>query len=105
MKSNVYYELSNSPFNFKISHFLFVFSSKLYLDKFKETYEDYIKKENLKFVVRYKGIIDSSDLLLLTLYQKIEKRGFKVFYKGYEIEKDYFIDFNLNLDYSKIKEN
>ena len=56
-------------------------------------------------MVRYKGIIDSSDLLLLTLYQKIEKRGFKVFYKGYEIERDYYIDFNLNLDYSKVKEN
>ena len=40
---NVYHDLSTSPFSYKVDDFLFIFSSKLYLDKF---FEDEFEMEN-----------------------------------------------------------
>ena len=35
-------------------------------------------------------------MILLLLYKKIEKRGFKVLYKGKELNENYYIDFSIN---------
>ena len=39
-------------------------------------------------------------MLLLDLYKKIEKRGFKVLYDGIAIKENYFIDAIINKDNS-----
>lgn len=105
MVNIVCYELEDSPFFLRIDDFMFYFSSKFYKDKFESGYKDYLRSETLKLNVRYKMIVYADEMLLLSFYKMIEKRGFKVKYKGVEIEKDYYIDCVLNVDYSsKIKE-
>lgn len=105
MANIVCYELEDSPFFLRIDDFMFYFSSKFYLDKFENGYKDYIRNETLRLNVRYKMIGFADEMLLLAYYKMIEKRGFKVRYKGVEIEKDYYIDCVLNSEYSnRIKE-
>ncbi len=102
MANLVCYELEDSPFFLRLNDFLFYFSSDFYMNKFKNTYQDYIRTETLKLNVRYKMIVYADEMLLLSLYKTIEKRGFKVKYKGAELEKDYYIDCLLNKEYSEV---
>ena len=105
MANIVTYELEDSPFFLRIDNFMFYFSSSFYKNKFENEYKDYIRNETLKLNVKYKMLVYADEVLLLTLYKLIEKRGFKVKYKGVEIEKDYYIDCILNSGYSgKVKE-
>ena len=100
MANIVFYELENSPFFLRIEDFMFYFSSDFYKKKFEEGYKDYIRNETLKLNVRYRMIVYADEMLLLSYYKMIEKRGFKVKYKGEGIEKDYYIDCLLNSEYS-----
>lgn len=102
MSNTVYYELDDSPFFLRLNNFMFYFSSKFYKDKFTDEYEEYIRNETLKLNLRYKMIVYADEMLLLSLYKKIEKRGFKVKYNGVDLEKDYYIDCELNKDYSEV---
>ena len=99
MANIVCYELEDSPFFLRIDDFMFYFSSDFYRDKFSKTYKDYIRSETLKLNVKFKMIVDADEMLLLSYYKMIEKRGFKVQYKGVELEKDYYIDCILNKEY------
>lgn len=102
MATIVWYNLNDSPFFLRINDFMFYFTSKFCMDKFERTYKEYIRDETLKLNVRYKMIVDADEMLLLSYYKKVEKRGFKVMYKGVELEKDYYIDCILNKEYSEI---
>ena len=50
----------------------------------------------MKFLVNYKIDIDADLLFMITLYRKIEKRGFRVVYKGKELEDK--LKFKLELE-------
>lgn len=102
MSNIVYYELDDSPFFLRLNNFMFYFSSKFYKDKFTDGYEEYIRNETLKLNLRYKMIVYADEMLLLSFYKKIEKRGFKVKYNGVDLEKEYYIDCELNKDYSEV---
>lgn len=102
MANIVCYELEDSPFFFRIDDFMFYFSSNFYLEKFKKEYPEYLRNETLKLNVKYKMIVYANEMLLLSYYKMIEKRGFKVKYKGVDLEKDYYIDCLLNKEYSEI---
>lgn len=105
MANIVTYELEDSPFFLRIDNFMFYFSSDFYRKKFENEYKDYIKNETLKLNVKYRMIVYADEMLLLSFYKMIEKRGFKVKYKGVKIEKDYYIDCLLNSEYSsEVKE-
>lgn len=83
MKSvaGVYLDIEESDYTFQTNGMLFYFSSLFYLKKFKESVKN-IKEENLKLENKYKCKIDATYFLLLILYNKIEKRGFKVVING-----------------------
>lgn len=105
MANIVCYELEDSPFFVRLDDFMFYFSSSFYKTKFLKEYPDYIKNETLKLNVKYKMLVDADEMLLLAFYKQIEKRGFKVKYKGVELEKDYYIDCLVNQEYSeRVKE-
>lgn len=59
--------------------YVFYFSSKLYLEKFKKVIDEYIERETLKLFTKYNLFIDLKPCLLIAMYRKIEKRGFCVF--------------------------
>lgn len=98
----VCYSLEDSPFFLKVDDFMFYFTSKFYMDKFKREYQDYIRDETLRLNVKYKMIVYAHEMLLLSFYKMVEKRGFKVQYKGVDLDKDYYIDCVLNKEYSEI---
>lgn len=82
MANMIFYELEDSPFSLSIGDFKFYFSSLFYKNKFKRIYEEFIKNETLKLNIRYNGNIELNNMLLLSIYKKIEKRGFRVIYKN-----------------------
>ena len=88
----IYLDLKESVYHFKYDRLDFYFSSEFYLNKFKEEYEEYIKSETLKLSLKYGGIFYADELLLISLYKKIEKRGFRVICNNKELNENYHID-------------
>ena len=69
----------------------FYFSSEFNKQRFLNTLEEYIKNENRKLINRYKVYIDLAQYMSVSLYKKIEKRGFRV----YHIKEEYYLHDNL----------
>lgn len=80
-KNGIYNNLNESEYIYEIENFVFYFSSKMYLEKFKQGKDEYIKEETLKINNKYNTETKFNIMLLLSLYKKIEKRGFKIFDK------------------------
>lgn len=87
----IYNDINESNYTFKYDKLVFYFSSKFYLEKFTREYSDFIKDETMKFKIKYKCNAYIDDMLLLLLYKKIEKRGFKVLYNNTSIRENYCI--------------
>ena len=78
----VYKNIEDSDYVFDFQRFTFYFSSKFYIEKFKKELDNYIDIEQKRLIKRYDTILDSSEYLALSLYKKIEKRGFRVYFKN-----------------------
>lgn len=85
---SIYYDLDKSPLEVEYKGFRFIFSSNFYLNKFKKELDSYISIEKQKMNLRYKSRLESDEFLALTLYKKIEKRGFKVYYENKPVTLD-----------------
>jgi len=73
-------ELNIDESNYKTNYkgLTFYFSSMFYLRKFEKEIENYIDNETKKLYNKFKVRSDYTILLSISLYKKIEKRGFKV---------------------------
>lgn len=80
--SEIYYNIDESCFKFDYDDMTFYFSSLFYLQKFEKEYALFIKDETLKLNLRFDANIECDYLILLSLYKKIEKRGFRVYYNN-----------------------
>lgn len=92
----VYNDLNESNYTFKYDDLVFYFSSQFYLEKFIKEHLQYIKDETMKLKIKFKCGIYCDEMILLLLYKRIEKRGFKVTYKDKLLNENYYIDFNIN---------
>ena len=92
----IYYDLQESVYTFSYDSLTFYFSSKYYLEKFKEMYANYLRQETLKLSSKYKCCIYGDEMILISLYKTIEKRGFRVEYNGKSIDEICYIDAKLN---------
>ena len=92
----IYNDINESTYTFKYDALVFYFSSQFYQEKFERMYTQFLKDETMKLKVKFKCTIYCDEMILLLLYKKIEKRGFKVEYKGKELIENYYIDFNIN---------
>lgn len=92
----VYNDINESNYTFKYDDLLFYFSSKFYLEKFTKEYTNFIKDETMKLKIKFKCNIYCDEMILLLLYKKIEKRGFKVLYNNRELRENYYIDFKIS---------
>ena len=88
----IYNDINESNYIFTYDRLIFYFSSKFYLEKFVREYSDFIKDETMKFKIKYKCNAYIDKMLLLLLYKKIEKRGFRVLYNDTNIRENYMID-------------
>ena len=87
----IYNDLNDSVYSFSYDELTFYFSSKFYLEKFKKEYVSFLKDETMKFRIKYKCDVYVDEMMLLLLYKKIEKRGFRVLYNGNSIPENYII--------------
>lgn len=79
----VYNNINESPYYFDYYNFRFYFSSSFYRRNFANRVEAYVREEKYKLINRYK-IVNSkfldtlNEVLYISLYKKIEKRGFRI---------------------------
>ena len=89
----VYQNIEESPIYYDYENFRFYFSSAFYRRNFKTRIEGYILEESYKIRNRYKifneKFFDSiKEVLLISYYKKIEKRGFKVYLNEVRYKED-----------------
>lgn len=85
-KNGIELDLKNSSYVYDYNNLKFYFSSELYLKKFQENLSYYLFMETTKIINKYKVKINLNLFLAISLYQKIEKRGFYIKYENEEIE-------------------
>ena len=95
----IYYNLDESDYTFIYNNYTFYFSSLFYKEKFVREYVKFIKDETAKLHLRYKCSIVADEMILILLYKKIEKRGFKVIFNGHELRENVMFEINIT-DYS-----
>lgn len=72
-------DLKESEYKILKSGLLFHFSSKLYLEKFRNNVNKYIAEESIKLRNKYKMNANYELYLAISYYKKIEKRGFYIY--------------------------
>lgn len=72
-------DLEKSNFIFMCNGLKLYFSSEFYMNKFASLINDYINIETKKNNIKYKANINMIHVLIISLYKKIEKRGFKIY--------------------------
>ena len=92
----IYNDINESNYTLKYDDLIFYVSSNFYKEKFIKEHINYIRDETMKLKVKFKCNIYCDEMILLLLYKKIEKRGFKVIYKDKELQENYYIDFMIN---------
>ena len=80
-KNGVELNLKESDYCFEFARAVFYFSSEFNLNRFKNSVISFIEMEQAKIINRYKVNINLKLYLALSLYKKIEKRGFRVIQK------------------------
>lgn len=96
-QNKVCLNINESEYMTTFGGFNFYFSSNFYKEKFEREVQKYIEEEELKINNKYKTQINVSLYLAISLYKKIEKRGFRVFDN---LNKRYvtpFISFTINI--------
>ena len=77
--NTIYYNIEDSNYFVEYENkYRFYFSSQYYKDKFTNRLEDFIDTENYKLKARFNLELDFKEMLLFHLYQRIEKRGFRI---------------------------
>lgn len=79
-RNGIYHDLTLSDIKFKVpdTRMIFVFSSELYRLKFITKYLSHRKEQNDKLTAKFRLTLNTKVLPDLTLYKKIETRGFLV---------------------------
>ena len=84
----IYNDINESNYTFKYDDLIFYFSSNFYKEKFTREYSQFLKDEIMKLKIKFKCNIYCDEMILLLLYKKIEKRGFRIVYKINEKETE-----------------
>jgi hypothetical protein len=85
-KSGIYHNLKESPYTVSNSEIVFFFSSEIYLNKFLCSYGP----NRIKFLSKIdkatcNNVLNMDVLADINLYKQIEKRGFRAWLKGVDI--------------------
>lgn len=94
----VYNNIEESPFKFEYDDLQFYFSSNYLKEKFIRQYINFIKDETIKLKVKFKNVIMCDEMILLLLYKKVEKRGFRVYYKNHKLREQSAFNLVINED-------
>lgn len=85
-KRGIYHNLKESNYTISNGEIVFFFSSKFYMHKFLIEYKDYrvYFKSKMDLVV-HEYVLNMDMLADISLYRKIEKRGFRAWLEGMDI--------------------
>lgn len=76
--NGIYHNIKESDYSFSTENFTFFFSSQFYKRKFIEKYLEHREDINYFLKARFGVEVDLPDYADFILYQKIEKRGYRV---------------------------
>ena len=93
----VYKDINESNYIFEYNKLKFYFSSLFYKEKYIKEHIDFIRDETMKLKIKFKCSIYCDEMILLLLYKKIEKRGFKVLYNDKPIRENYLITSDIDI--------
>ena len=93
----VYKDINESNYIFEYNKLKSYFSSLFYKEKFIKEHIDFIRDESMKLKIKFKCSIYCDEMILLLLYKKIEKRGFKVLYNDKPIRENYLITSDIDI--------
>lgn len=79
----VYHNIEESDIYLMVDNFVLYFSSDTLKGKFIARFDEYYRKMDEKLKAIYDT--DYLPLILITFYKRVEKRGFKVYYKNKRI--------------------
>lgn len=96
-KNKVCLNINESNYVATFGGFNFYFSSNFYKEKFEKEVLKYVEDEELKIENKYKMQINVRLYLAISLYKKIEKRGFRVFDNVNKRFVTPFISFTINI--------
>lgn len=71
--------LNESEYFYQYKGLIFYFSSEFYKKKFASSIKNYIENETFKLQVKYNINLNFDIMFMISLYRKIEKRGFRIF--------------------------
>ena len=74
----IFNDLNESYYSYTAYGLIFYFSSIFYREKFKKEVIDYVNREGKKLKAFYKVKSNFDSFLAVSLYKRIEKRGFRV---------------------------
>lgn len=77
-KRGIELNINESKYIFVVDNLMLYFSSNFNKERFISNYNSYIDEETIKLENRYKINIDIKNLLVISFYKKIEKRGFYI---------------------------
>lgn len=98
ISKHIYYNIDESDIKLEYKNLEFYFSSDLNASRFKTKILDFIALENHKLKAKYNIEIDLSDMLMISYYMKIEKRGFRVYKKKLNIVNNELCLIKINKD-------
>lgn len=84
----VYQNIFESNYYYDYKSYRLYFSSLFNKTRFIDRIEAYIKDENIKNSNKYGVKIDLTNYLIIVLYKKLEKRGFRVYNLDNELISD-----------------
>lgn len=87
-KTKIFYDLSKSTYSLDVGRLRFYFSSEFYRDVFRGRIAENRDKINASLSNRFKMKLSFDQLADLFLYQKVEKRGFRVELDGVSLCQD-----------------
>ena len=79
----VYHNIEESDIYLQVDNFYLYFSSNFLKGKFVGLYDEYYRKVNNTFNKIYE--MDYTPLIIISLYKRVEKRGFRVYYNDRRI--------------------
>lgn len=79
----VYHNIEESDIYLVVDNFYLYFSSNFLKGKFVGLYDEYYRKVNTRLQNIYE--LDYTPIILISLYKKVEKRGFRVYYNDRRI--------------------
>ena len=79
VSSHIYYNIDESDIELRYKDLVFYFSSEFNIERYRNKIIRFIEEENYKLKAKYNVEVDLSDMLMISYYMKIEKRGFRVY--------------------------